>query len=156
MHSLQWRHNDRDGVSNRQPHDCLLNHLFRRRLKKNFKAPLWSNHQFVIDPCDLVTHIFITDDPLHSRTTCTQPCNVNTHSRPELPGDVLKMAAHFACGRFSRIRVTARTLMPNWSSHILFARVTVFHALQEERSFEQNFNFVTKTALPARWDNGRR
>ena len=32
--SLQWRHNGRDGVSNYQPHDCLLNHLFRRRSKK--------------------------------------------------------------------------------------------------------------------------
>ena len=31
---LQWRHNDHDGVSNYQPHDCLLNRLFRRRSKK--------------------------------------------------------------------------------------------------------------------------
>ena len=23
--TLQWRHNERDGVSNHQPHDCLLN-----------------------------------------------------------------------------------------------------------------------------------
>ena len=29
--SLQWRHNGRDIVSNHQPHDCLLNRLFRRR-----------------------------------------------------------------------------------------------------------------------------
>ena len=29
--SLQWRHNGRDSVSNHQPHDCLLNRLFRRR-----------------------------------------------------------------------------------------------------------------------------
>ena len=34
---LQWRHNDHDGVSNHQPHDCLLNRLFRRR--ENIKAP---------------------------------------------------------------------------------------------------------------------
>ena len=27
---LQWRHNERDGVSDHQPHDCLLNRLFRR------------------------------------------------------------------------------------------------------------------------------
>ena len=27
--SLIWRHNGRDGVSNHQPHDCLLNRLFR-------------------------------------------------------------------------------------------------------------------------------
>ena len=32
--SLQWRHNGRDGVSNNQPHDYLLNRLFRRRSKK--------------------------------------------------------------------------------------------------------------------------
>ena len=34
---LQWRHNDHYGVSNHQPHDCLLNHLFRRRSKKTSK-----------------------------------------------------------------------------------------------------------------------
>ena len=32
--TLQWRHNDRVGASNHQPHDCLLNRLFRRRSKK--------------------------------------------------------------------------------------------------------------------------
>ena len=49
--SLQWRHNERNGVSNHQPHDCLLNvgvsyhqlydclfnRLFRRRSKKTSK-----------------------------------------------------------------------------------------------------------------------
>ena len=33
-HSLQGRHNGWAGVSNHQPHDCLLNCLFRRRVKK--------------------------------------------------------------------------------------------------------------------------
>ena len=35
--SLQWRHNGRDSVSNHQPHDCLLNRLFRRISKKTSK-----------------------------------------------------------------------------------------------------------------------
>ena len=35
--SLQWRHTERNGVSNHQPHDCLLNRLFRRRSKKTSK-----------------------------------------------------------------------------------------------------------------------
>ena len=35
--SLQWRHNERDGVSNHQPRDCLLNGLFRPRSKKTSK-----------------------------------------------------------------------------------------------------------------------
>ena len=34
---LPWRHNERDGVSNNQPNDCLLNRLFRRRSKKTSK-----------------------------------------------------------------------------------------------------------------------
>ena len=32
--SLHWRDNDHNGVSNHQPHGCLLNRLFRRRSKK--------------------------------------------------------------------------------------------------------------------------
>ena len=36
-YSLQWRHNGCDGVSNHQPHDCLLNRLFRRSSKKTSK-----------------------------------------------------------------------------------------------------------------------
>ena len=35
--SLQWRHNWRDGVSNHQPPDYLLNRLFRHRWKKTSK-----------------------------------------------------------------------------------------------------------------------
>ena len=34
---LHWRHNDHDGVSNHQPHGCLLNRSFRRRSKKTSK-----------------------------------------------------------------------------------------------------------------------
>ena len=35
--ALHWRHNDHAGVSNHQPHGCLLNRLFRRRSKKTPK-----------------------------------------------------------------------------------------------------------------------
>ena len=48
LFSLKWRNNERDGVSNHQPPDCLLNRLFRRRSKKTSKLrvtawPLWRN-----------------------------------------------------------------------------------------------------------------
>ena len=33
----QWRHNGHNCVSNYQPHDCLLNRLFRRRSKETSK-----------------------------------------------------------------------------------------------------------------------
>ena len=36
-YSLHWRHNERDGGSNHQPHDCLLNFSWRRRSKKTSK-----------------------------------------------------------------------------------------------------------------------
>ena len=35
--TLQWCHNEHHGISNHQPHDCLLNLLFRRRSKKTSK-----------------------------------------------------------------------------------------------------------------------
>ena len=35
--SLLWRHNGHDDVSNHQPHDYLLNRLFRRRSKETSK-----------------------------------------------------------------------------------------------------------------------
>ena len=42
IRSLQWGHNGRDEVSNHQPHDCLLNRLFRRRSKKTSKLRVTS------------------------------------------------------------------------------------------------------------------
>ena len=35
--ALQWCHNKHSGISNHQPYDCLLNHLFRRRSKRILK-----------------------------------------------------------------------------------------------------------------------
>ena len=36
-YTLRWRHNGRDSVSNHQPHDCLLQSLFRPRSKNTSK-----------------------------------------------------------------------------------------------------------------------
>ena len=36
---LQWRHNERDGVSDHQPYNCLLNRLLKAQIKENIKAP---------------------------------------------------------------------------------------------------------------------
>ena len=36
-YSLQWCHDGRDGVSNHQPHDCLVTRLFMQRSKKASK-----------------------------------------------------------------------------------------------------------------------
>ena len=37
VNSLQWRHKEHDSVSNHQPHNCLLNGLFRHGSKKTSK-----------------------------------------------------------------------------------------------------------------------
>ena len=42
VYALQWCHNGCDGISNHQPHDCLLNRLFRRRSKKTSKLHVTS------------------------------------------------------------------------------------------------------------------
>ena len=39
--SLQWRNNGRDSASNHQPHDCLLNRLFRCGSKKTTSNGSW-------------------------------------------------------------------------------------------------------------------
>ena len=47
MTSLQWRHNEPDGVSNHQPHDYLLNRYSRRRSRKTPKlrvTGLWEGN----------------------------------------------------------------------------------------------------------------
>ena len=38
--TLQWRHNEYDGASIHQPHDCLLDGLFRRRSREASKLRL--------------------------------------------------------------------------------------------------------------------
>ena len=51
--TLQWRHNERDGISNHRRLDCLLNRLFRSRSKKTpkvcitglYRRPVNSPHQ---------------------------------------------------------------------------------------------------------------
>ena len=50
---LQWRHNERDGAPDHQPHDCLLN---RAQIKeKNHEAWLYVirvfHPTFVVDQC---------------------------------------------------------------------------------------------------------
>ena len=38
---LQWRHNERDGVSHHQPHECLLNRLSKRHQSSALLAFVW-------------------------------------------------------------------------------------------------------------------
>ena len=78
---LLWRHNGRDCVSNHQPHDCLLNRLFRHRSKKRglVNSPLkWP-----------VTRQFLPEDIAFSiHPTGNSRCNV-------LASRALNMSGYF-------------------------------------------------------------
>ena len=83
--TLHWRHNDHGGVSNHQPHDCLLNRLFRRRSKKapnlhvtdlcvgNSSGPVISPHKgpvtrkmFPFDDVIMIHHVNINSIAVNS------------------------------------------------------------------------------------------
>ena len=52
FNTLLWRHNGRDGVSLYQPHDCLLNHSFKRRSRETSKlrlTGLWGIHRWPVN-----------------------------------------------------------------------------------------------------------
>ena len=67
--TLQWRHNGHNSVSNHQPRDCFLIHLFRRRSKKTsaslafvrgiHRGPVNSPHK-----CPVTRKMFSFDDLL--------------------------------------------------------------------------------------------
>ena len=83
--SLQWRHNGHDGISNHQPHDCLLNRLSRHRSKKTSKpcitglcagnSPVNSPHKWPVTrkmfPFDDVIMITKWSDILEYQIYCT-------------------------------------------------------------------------------------
>ena len=82
--SLQWRHNERDGVSNHQRLHCLLKRLFRHRSKESSKlhvtglcvgnSPATGDKGLVtrkMFPFDDV--IMSIDNALGLRPSCTNP-----------------------------------------------------------------------------------
>ena len=83
--SLQWRHNERDGVSGHRRHNCLLNRLFRRRSKKTSKlrvTSLWGGiHRWLVSSSHkgpVTRKMFSFDDVIMSWYThikqTTKPC----------------------------------------------------------------------------------
>ena len=73
--SLHWRHNERDGVSNHQPHDSLR--LFRRRSKKTSKLRVtglcaWNSPGTDEFPAQMASNaeMFPFDDAIMITYTC--------------------------------------------------------------------------------------
>ena len=83
-HSLQWGHNGRDSVSNQQPHDCLLNCLFRRRSKKTSKLRViglcvgnsphkWPVTRKMFPFHDVIMSSYSTDRTINRSYHCAKP-----------------------------------------------------------------------------------
>ena len=95
--TLQWRHNEREGVLNHRCLDCLLNRLFRRRSKKTQKLRYtgicdWnppvtngflSQRASNAENVSIWWHHYIKDATTHS---CFSPLNT-----VRFPGNYIKM-----------------------------------------------------------------
>ena len=77
---LQWRHNERVGVSNKQPHDCLLKRLYKAQIKGNIKAPRhwplwWGIHRWPVNSLHkgpVTREIFPFDDVIMNKASPNQ------------------------------------------------------------------------------------
>ena len=72
--TLQWRHSGCNSLSNHQPHDCILNRLFRRRSKKTSKprvtglcAHKWpvTRKMFPFDDVIMASHHWLNETKRH-------------------------------------------------------------------------------------------
>ena len=109
--SLRWRHNERDGVSNHQPHDCLLNRQSSASLafvRRIHRGPVNSPHKWPVtrkmSPFDDVMYILILtqssiDSTFRIIIACYQtPHNYQTHF---IDGILMHLnRCGISCGRF--------------------------------------------------------
>ena len=102
--TLRWRHNERDSVSNHQPHGCLFNGLLRCRSKKTSKLR--------------VTGLCVGNSP--------GPVNSphkGTVTRKMFPFDDVIMKTHTTCTKGAK-RNTERVLTPfQYINHLVMCRI---------------------------------
>ena len=119
--ALQWRHGERDGVSNHQPHDSLLKRLFRRTSKKTSKLR--------------ATGLCVGNSPWPVNSPHKEPV-----TRKMFPCHAVIMQClmfdHFACSYFSHVdRISAIDYVPS-NQDILRTRQKTSGVL--ETNFEFN------------------
>ena len=120
--TLQWRHNESDGVSNHRRHDCLFNCLFRRRSKKASKPSVTGlckgNSPVIgVNPPykgPVTREMFLYDNAImvctkeqkpHSSTSLAPLWEVMMTSSN---GNIFRVTGHL-CGEFTGHRWTPRT-----------------------------------------------
>ena len=91
LYTLQWRHNEPDRVSNHQPHDCLLNSLFRCRPKiiSKLRSPAFVRGtvtgEFPAQRASNAENVSIwwRHHGKNSAKRCTMPMQSEHHLKPE-------------------------------------------------------------------------
>ena len=101
---IQWRHDERDGVSNHRLHDCLLNRLLRRRSKKTSKP--------------YVTALCARNSPVTGEfpaQTASDAENVSISWRHHAEHMVLWLVFNFAGRKFQTLELKyPKDFTPNW------------------------------------------
>ena len=96
--ALEWRHNGRDGVSNHQPHQCLLDRLFRRRSKKISKLS--------------VTGLCAGNSPVTAFSIPCFPLLSDVHVLCVMCGTHTNFIIHF-CAGISRVGIALYSKFPS-------------------------------------------
>ena len=110
--TLRWRQNGRDSVSNHQPHDCLLNRVFRRRSKKTSKLR--------------VTGLCAGNSP----GTGEFPAQMASYAENVSFDDVIMMPNQLGTAKMSNQFGTLSVMPPpSWSSFTNIGAVTPYGAL---------------------------
>ena len=98
---------------------------------------------------DLYILVSTTGDPLHSRAACTQPCNVNTHSRAHCsPGARLcEQWGHGCVNNGARLCASARLCrgspVSTWIKMLHGPRVIPIHPFCASRSYSRCWLYNT-------------
>ena len=92
LSTLQWRHNERDGISNHQPHDCLLNLSASLALLRGIeRRPVNSPHKGPV-----TRQMFPFDDVIMEGKCAKSPTWQNIGLQP-LPGSMMVNTPRYSC-----------------------------------------------------------
>ena len=110
LSTVQWRHNEHDGVSNQQPHDCLLNSLCSANQRKHQSfvslAFVWGIHRWPVNSPHIklvMRKMFLFDDVIKMSSVYLSRVSVLEFKWFGVPSEkwMTKKVSHFFVRFFS-------------------------------------------------------
>ena len=121
-YNVEWRHNGHDGVSNHQPHEFLLNRLFRLDQRKHQSsaslALVWGSHRGPVNSPlkgPVTRKMFPFDDVIMSRES-TSLVHVMAWCRPtrsHLPKTMLMIPTPYSVTTPQRVNMINNNMLNN-------------------------------------------